>query len=140
MTPEGLPSVSSDYFQFFGLERRLQIDVEDLQRRFYTLSRKLHPDRPSWTLTAHLCRDTYSHIHYDPDQARTISVREAARLQSFPDGFVFSGTMNSSFRQIGNAVPPLIARAIALRVLEALSSRNDVPQSVQRRDLVSAAA
>ena len=45
MTPAGLPSVSSDYFQFFGLERRLQIDVEDLQRRFYTLSRQLHPDR-----------------------------------------------------------------------------------------------
>ena len=92
--------------------------------------RKLQPDRPSWTLTAHLCRDTYSHIHYDPDQARTISVREAARLQSFPDGFVFSGTMNSSFRQIGNAVPPLMARAIALGVLKSLSSRNDVPQSV----------
>lgn len=75
--------------------------------------RKLEPDRPARTLTAHLGRDTYSHIHYDSDQARTISVREAARLQSFPDGFVFNGSMNAAFRQIGNAVPPLMVRAIA---------------------------
>ena len=63
---------------------------------------------------AHLGKDGYSHIHYDSRQARTISVREAARLQSFPDGFVFNGSMNSAFRQIGNAVPPLMAYQIAL--------------------------
>lgn len=70
---------------------------------------KLRPDQPSRTLLAHLGKDSYTHIHYDSAQARTISVREAARLQSFPDGFVFSGTMNPAFRQIGNAVPPLLA-------------------------------
>ena len=43
--PDGLPSLTADYFQFFGLERKLQIDVEDLQKRFYSLSRQLHPDR-----------------------------------------------------------------------------------------------
>lgn len=74
---------------------------------------KLLPNMPSKTLTAHISKDTYSHIHYDSKQARTISVREAARLQSFPDGFVFAGAMNSAFRQIGNAVPPLLAYAIA---------------------------
>ena len=74
---------------------------------------KLHPDRPSRTLTAHMGKDTYSHIHYDSEQARTISVREAARLQSFPDGFEFAGAMNAAFRQIGNAVPPLLALAVA---------------------------
>lgn len=74
---------------------------------------KLVPSMPSKTLTAHISKDTYSHIHYDSRQARTISVREAARLQSFPDGFVFAGAMNAAFRQIGNAVPPLIAYAIA---------------------------
>ena len=47
---------------------------------------------------AHLGKDSYSHIHFDDHQARTISVREAARLQSFPDGFVFTGSMNSAFR------------------------------------------
>ena len=60
---------------------------------------KLDSERPSRTLMAHLGKDSYSHIHYDSDQARTISVREAARLQSFPDGFVFNGSMNSAFRQ-----------------------------------------
>jgi DNA (cytosine-5)-methyltransferase 1 len=77
---------------------------------------KLHPDRPSRTLTAHMGKDTYSHIHYDSDQARTISVREAARLQSFPDGFEFAGAMNAAFRQIGNAVPPLLALAVAREI------------------------
>jgi DNA (cytosine-5)-methyltransferase 1 len=75
--------------------------------------RKMEPNLPARTLMAHLGKDTYSHIHYDNSQARTISVREAARLQSFPDGFVFCGTMNPAFRQVGNAVPPLLARAVA---------------------------
>ena len=69
---------------------------------------------------AHLGKDGYSHIHYDSRQARTISVREAARLQSFPDGFVFCGTMNPAFRQIGNAVPPLIAKALAGEMMRTL--------------------
>jgi DNA (cytosine-5)-methyltransferase 1 len=81
---------------------------------------KLEPDQPVRTLMAHIGKDTYSHIHWDSDQARTISVREAARLQGFPDGFVFEGTMNPAFRQIGNAVPPLMAAAIAEVMLETL--------------------
>lgn len=75
--------------------------------------RKMEAITPARTLLAHLGKDGYSHIHYDSRQARPISVREAARLQSFPDGFRFAGTMNPAFRQIGNAVPPLLARAIA---------------------------
>ena len=75
--------------------------------------RKLVRDAPSHTLTAHLGKDCYSHIHYDGSQRRTISIREAAKLVSFPDGFVFAGTMNPSFRQIGNAVPPLVAFEMA---------------------------
>ena len=74
---------------------------------------KLDPAKPSRTLTAHMGKDTYSHIHYDGTQKRTVSVREAARLQSFPDGFLFAGAMNAAFRQIGNAVPPLLALAVA---------------------------
>jgi DNA (cytosine-5)-methyltransferase 1 len=81
---------------------------------------KLRPDQPSRTLLAHIGKDTYSHIHYDGKQARTISVREAARLQSFPDGFVFCGTMNPAFRQIGNAVPPVMAWAIGQTMAAAL--------------------
>ena len=82
--------------------------------------RKIWRDQPARTLMAHLGKDSYSHIHYDSQQARTISVREAARLQSFPDGFVFCGTMNPAFRQIGNAVPPLLAKAIASQMMKTL--------------------
>lgn len=84
--------------------------------------RKLESFLPSRTLLAHMSKDTYSHIHYDDAQARTISVREAARLQSFPDGFRFSGTMNPAFRQIGNAVPPLVAFAIARQLKRQLQA------------------
>ncbi len=82
--------------------------------------RKMWPDQPARTLMAHLGKDGYSHIHYDDEQARTISVREAARLQSFPDGFRFCGTMNPAFKQIGNAVPPLLAKALAEEMIKAL--------------------
>lgn len=85
--------------------------------------RKLEPDRSSCTVTAHVGKDTYSHIHYDSAQARTISVREAARLQSFPDAYMFSGAMNAAFRQIGNAVPPLMARALACTLAASLGVR-----------------
>ena len=83
--------------------------------------RKMEADKPARTLMAHLGKDSYSHIHYDSAQARTISVREAARLQSFPDGFIFSGTMNPAFRQIGNAVPPLLANALAEQIRSTLT-------------------
>ncbi len=91
--------------------------------------RKMESDQPARTLLAHLGKDSYSHIHYDSKQARTISVREAARLQSFPDGFVFCGTMNPAFRQIGNAVPPLLAKAIGETLLSQITSAIDVPTS-----------
>jgi DNA (cytosine-5)-methyltransferase 1 len=79
--------------------------------------RKMHPDVPARTLLAHLAHDSYTHIHYDDAQARTLSVREAARLQSFPDGFHFFKAMNPAFRMIGNAVPPLMAFRLAQHLL-----------------------
>lgn len=84
--------------------------------------RKMEDDKPARTLMAHLGKDSYSHIHYDSKQARTISVREAARLQTFPDGFHFSGSMNSALRQIGNAVPPLMAEKLAIVIKKILSA------------------
>ncbi|MGZ5050473.1 MAG: DNA cytosine methyltransferase [Methylobacter sp.] len=83
--------------------------------------RKMEANKPARTLMAHLGKDSYSHIHYDSSQARTISVREAARLQSFPDGFIFQGPMNPAFKQIGNAVPPLMAKALADTMMEQLA-------------------
>jgi len=80
----------------------------------------LEPDKPVRTVLAHLGKDSYSHIHFDAAQARTISLREAARLQSFPDGYRFEGSMNQALRQIGNAVPPLLAYALAVGIRESL--------------------
>ncbi len=91
--------------------------------------RKISRDQPVRTIMAHLSKDGYSHIHYDDAQARTISVREAARLQSFPDGFVFSGAMNEAFRQIGNAVPPLMAKAIATEIMKTIRASVDAHTS-----------
>lgn len=90
--------------------------------KFVDKWRKMAADEPARTLTAHLGKDSYTHIHYDDAQGRTISVREAARLQSFPDGFQFEGAMNAAFRQIGNAVPPLLARALALHIADEIGA------------------
>jgi DNA (cytosine-5)-methyltransferase 1 len=81
---------------------------------------KLRQDAPVRTLMAHLGKDSYSHIHYDSEQARTISIREAARLQSLPDGFALCGSMNSALKQIGNAVPALLAYAIAMAIRDVI--------------------
>jgi len=91
--------------------------------------RKISRDQPVRTIMAHLSKDGYSHIHYDDGQARTISVREAARLQSFPDGFVFAGAMNQAFRQIGNAVPPLMAKAIATEMMKTIRESVHSPRT-----------
>ena len=95
--------------------------------------RKMWRDKPARTLMAHFGKDSYSHIHYDSDQARTISVREAARLQSFPDGFVFCGTMNPAGRQIGNAVPPLLAKALATTIRATLQAASETDIHEHRR-------
>jgi DNA (cytosine-5)-methyltransferase 1 len=94
--------------------------------------RKMEADAPARTLMAHLGKDGYSHIHYDSGQARTISVREAARLQSFPDGFVLSGSMNPAFKQIGNAVPALLAKAIATNLYKILMEKNVAKTGTQK--------
>jgi DNA (cytosine-5)-methyltransferase 1 len=94
--------------------------------------RKLVKDQPAWTVTAHLAKDTYSHIHYDSRQARMITVREAARLQSFPDGYVFAGNIGDAFRQIGNAVPPLLAFALGRQIVGLLAGLEAVDVGEER--------
>lgn len=76
----------------------------------------LRREQPSTTITAHLHKDGLRFIHYDPKQKRTITVREAARLQSFPDDFEFLSTRGNQYKMIGNAVPPEFARRLSLAV------------------------
>ena len=85
------------------------------RNKFLNKWKKLTLNKPSHTIVAHLAKDSYSHIH--PTEPRGISVREAARIQSFPDDFFFNCSMGDAYKQIGNAVPPLMAYAIARSVL-----------------------
>lgn len=77
-------------------------------------------DKPGKTVVAHLYKDGNLFIHPDPEQARTFTVREAARLQSFPDDFFFEGSRTDQFKQVGNAVPPLMAESFAVTLKEYL--------------------
>lgn len=93
--------------------RRYRADI------FTDKYKRLSWDDVARTVTAHMAKDGYWYIH--PDQHRTLTVREAARLQSFPDWFRFCGTPGQALRQIGNAVPPLLACALGKAIREALS-------------------
>ncbi|WP_348789880.1 DNA cytosine methyltransferase [Leifsonia sp. NPDC080035] len=77
--------------------------------------KRLDWDDLSRTITAHIAKDGYWYIH--PSEHRTLTVREAARIQTFPDSFRFAGTRSDAFRQIGNAVPPLLGRVVAEMIL-----------------------
>ncbi len=76
----------------------------------------LKKDEPSTTILAHLHKDGLRFIHYDSTQARSITVREAARLQSFDDDFNFIGSQGNAYKMIGNAVPPVLSKKIALAI------------------------
>src|SRR5205085_11749151 len=108
--PEG-----GTYVDIPETHRRYRLERDHFEDRYY----RLPWDQPSRAITAHIAKDGYWYIHPDLEQGRRLSVREAARIQSFPDDFRFAGHRTSMYRQIGNAVPPLLALAIARRIREA---------------------
>ena len=93
-----------------------RVGAESPIHRYHVLRR----DEPSTTIIAHLDRDGNRFIHYDPEQGRCITPREAARIQSFDDDFDFVGTQTDVYIMIGNAVPPVLAKCVALAAAELL--------------------
>lgn len=120
-------------FRLLG-EGQTYVDLPERLRRyrsdiFTDKYRRLGWSELCRSITAHIAKDGYWYIH--PDQHRTLSIREAARVQTFPDGFAFAGTSSHRYRQIGNAVPVLLGEAVGCSVREAL----DAPRR-QKRDQV----
>ncbi|WP_413678118.1 DNA cytosine methyltransferase [Prochlorococcus sp. MIT 0916] len=140
--------VRTDDLETFMLMREKGLKYEDLsddQRRYEISSRALRDgevvektkdqksfsnkynilkgDEACLTITAHMSKDGYWYIH--PEQNRTLSIREAARVQSFPDGFVFHGGPSHRFHQIGEAVAPLVGFRLGKSLFEALKGKDD---------------
>jgi len=120
-----------------GIFRDLTTDLHSGQNEYASIERlkRLYEERTGKTseihkyyvlrwncqsnlIPAHLYKDGLRHIHPDPEQARSITVREAARLQTFDDDFVFMGSMGNQYKMVGNAVPPLFAKALANALFE----------------------
>jgi DNA (cytosine-5)-methyltransferase 1 len=117
-----LASGSNEYTSIEAIKKlyKLRTGKESSVHKYHVI----RPNEPSNTIPAHLYKDGLRHIHWDLEQCRTLTVREAARLQTFDDDFEFLGSMGDQYKMIGNAVPPLFAKKIALSLKNLLSKRD----------------
>tara|TARA_S200000501_G_scaffold177185_1_gene166841 strand:- start:293 stop:661 length:369 start_codon:yes stop_codon:yes gene_type:complete len=102
--------------KYMDLPKKIRNILPFREDIFHDRLKRLVNNKPSWTVIAHIGMDGYMYIH--PTETRTLSVREAARLQSFPDDFVFLGTQMETYHQVGNAVPVILAETIAKSLIK----------------------